>query len=151
MTDFGLSCNNTGFKIGGTPIFASPEVFGGEQRYIDEFSFGRIVCFLCLDYSDFLQLLFMPIEDEERRNKIRNAIDQFEVFKKAKKCMQYGYRYQSTSEFRDISNLSPLLISRSDLISAGIPKKWFIDSNYQEGDYGGNELMDEQFNLRNLK
>ena len=150
MTDFGLSCRQFGFKKGGTPIFASPEVFGGYQTGIDEFSMGRIVCFLCLDYSDFLQLCFMPIEEEKTRNQIRNAIDQFEVFRKAKKCMQYGRRTVSTDEFRDISNLSPLLISRSDLISAGIPKKWFLDPNYQEGELFGNEILDEQFNLKNL-
>ena len=143
MTDFGLSCNAEGFKKGGTPIFASPEAFGGEQAYIDDFSFGRIVCFLCLDYSDFLQLLFMPIEDEERTNKIRNAIDTFEVFRLAKKCMQNGDR--SSYDFKDVSNLSPLLISRADLIKAGIPQNWFLDPNYQSGN-----IEEEQFNLNNI-
>jgi hypothetical protein len=38
------------------------------DKSIDSFLFGRIVCFLCLDYSDFLQLSFMPIEDEETGN-----------------------------------------------------------------------------------
>ena len=149
MTDFGLSCHRRGFKKGGTPIFASPEVFGGSQWSIDDFSMGRIVCFLCLAYPDFLQLMFMPIEKEKTKNEIRNAIEKFEVFRKAKKCMQYGGRYKSTDEFEDISNLSPLLISRSDLISAGIPKKWFLDSNHQLGDFG-NEILDQQFNLKNL-
>ena len=140
-----------GFKKGGTPIFASPEAFGGKQFMIDDFSFGRIIVFLCLDYSDFLQLLFMPIEEEDTRNKIRNAIDTFEVFRLAKKCMKNGNRYGSSDGFKNVSNLSPLLISRADLISAGIPSNWFLDSNYQEGDFGGNEIMDEQCKLRDLK
>ena len=79
------------------------------------------------------------------------AIDQFEVFRKAKKCMKNGNRAGSSNGFADVSNLSPLLISRADVIKAGIPKNWFIDSNYRKRDYGGNEIMDEQFNLRNLK
>ena len=148
MTDFGLSCDLNGFKKGGTPIFCSPEAFGGNQKDIDHFSFGRIVCYLCLDYSDFLQLLFMPIEDEKTRNKIRNAIEQFDVFRKAKDCMKHGDR--STVQFKNISNRTSLLISRADLISAGVPRKWFLDSKYQAGDLFGNEAMDEQFNLNNL-
>ena len=43
------------------------------------------------------------------------------------------------------------LISRAELISAGIPSNWVLDSNYQEGDFGGNEIMDEQCKLRDLK
>ena len=93
----------------------------------------------------------MPIEDEKTKNKIRNVIDKFEVFRKAKKCMQNGFRDGSTDEFKNLSNLSPLLISRADLISAGIPQNWFLDPNYRAGDPGGNEIKNEQFNLRNLK
>jgi len=64
--------------------------------------------------------------------------------------MKYRDRDYSTDSFKDVTNLSPLLIGRSDLISAGIPQNWFLDSNYQAGDIGGNEIMDENFNLKNL-
>ena len=90
----------------------------------------------------------MPIEDEETRKKIRNAIDTFEVFRKVKECMKNGKRQNSSDKFENVSKLSPLLISRADLISAGIPQNWFLDPN-RKGQ--GNEIMDEQFNLRSLK
>ena len=133
-----------GFKKGGTPVYASPEAFGGRQDLIDEFSFGRIVCFLCLDHADFLQLLFMPIEKEETRKKIRMAIDQFEVFIRAKKSMQTDVLGRC-GQFEDVSNLAPLLISRADLIAAGIPQNWFLDPKYNL-----NNIEQEQFNLNNI-
>ena len=116
MTNFDLSCEN--------------------DKSIDSFLFGRIVCFLCLDYSDFLQLSFMPIEDEETRNKIKNGINQFEVLRNAKECMNPAEN-SGIRHFYNISHLSPLLIHRADLITAGIPQDWFLNSNYQEEDFDG--------------
>jgi hypothetical protein len=101
------------------------------DKSIDSFLFGRIVCFLCLDYSDFLQLSFMPIEDEETGNIIKNGINQFEVLRNAKECMN-PVESSGIRHFYNVSHLSPLLIHRTDFISAGIPQDWFLDSNYNE-------------------
>ena len=87
----------------------------------------------------------MPIEEEKTRKKIRNAIDKFEIFTKAKECMKNGDRSESSDGFADVSNVSPLLIGRADLISAGIPQNWFLDPNYQAGN-----IEKEQFNLNKL-
>ena len=152
ITDFGLSGDSrSSTKKGGTPVFASALVFGGNQHYVDSYSICRIILFMCLDYSDFLQLCFMPIEDEEKQLRIRRALESFEIFKLALGKMSFG----GSVYFPDVSKCSKFLISRVDLIKAfvheGISEEdandWFIDT---KGNIW-NSVQDENWNLRLLK
>jgi len=144
LTDFGLSCGDNEFKRGGTPLYSSPEAFGGRQDWVDVFSYGRITLFLALDYPDFLQLVFMPIEDKQILKTIQTGLAKFDIFEWAKMATRPGYR-----ELKDVSKLSHLLISRSDLIASGIPQSWFSDPKYVQGSMFGSEIEDELFNLKN--
>ena len=122
-------------KKGGTPVFASPNAFGGKQREFDYFSLARIALFLSLDPLDFYQLLYLPLEDEEKMKKIRRALATFEIFNKTKEMMTHGPKYR-----QDLSSCKKLKISRGDLVAAGIPENWFLD---QIGRSGANTLQHE--------
>ena len=135
----GGECGN---KTGGTPVFSSPEAFGGSQQFIDIFSYGRVVLFVCLDYCDFLQLVFMPIKKTEDQEHIHEALNKFKVFKEIKKCISPN---PNDRVLEDVSSFSPLKISRQLLIDAGIPDHWFIESRH------GNEIQKENFNLRDIE
>lgn len=130
-------------KKGGTPIYASENAFGGRQVEVDKFAYGRIHLFLALDWSDFIQLSFMPIEDDQMLKTVRNGIRSFEIIKKILKYLKTGYK----SAIYDMSKFSKVKITRSDLISSGIPDKWFMDSL----DCGRDTIQTENFHCRNLK
>ena len=115
-------------KKGGTPVFASPNAFGGYQWYFDYFSVGRIGLFLALDPADFYQLLFLPIENEEMMKQIKRALATFEIFNKSKEMMSHGSKGGA-----DLSRCKKLKISRGDLIEAGIPENWFLDQIDEKG------------------
>ena len=123
-------------KKGGTPVFASPNAFGGDQTYFDAFSVGRIGLFLALDPADFYQLLFLPIENEERMKQIKRALATFEIFNKSKRMMSHAAK----DGRQDLSGCKKLKISRGDLIEAGIPENWFLD---QIDEKGLNTLQEE--------
>ena len=89
---------------------------------------GRIGLFLALDPADFYQLLFLPIENEERMKQIKRALATFEIFNKSKKMMSHGYK-----DREDLSDCKKLKISRGDLIEAGIPENWFLDQIDEKG------------------
>ncbi len=123
-------------------MYASENVFGGEQWQVDYFAYGRIHLFLALDWSDFIQLSFMPIEDDQMLQTVRNGIQSFEIIKKILKCLKTGIK-----DYIDMSKLSKLKIIRSDLISSGIPSNWFMDSLDSDRD----TIQSENFNCKNLK
>ena len=52
-------------------MYASENAFGGKQLAVDRFAYGRICLFLALDYPDFIQLSFMPIEDDQLLENVR--------------------------------------------------------------------------------
>ena len=81
--------------------------------------------FLILDPSDFIQLCCFPIEDEQLLQTIRNALNSFDVLKPILGTLKH---YSSDLAFSDMSHYSKVKITRLDLIEAGIPENWFIDS-----------------------
>ena len=91
--------------------------------------------FLALEPADFYQLLFLPIENEERMKQIKRALATFEIFNKSKKMMSHGGKNSS-----NLSKCKKLKISRGDLIEAGIPENWFLD---QIDEKGLNTLQEE--------
>ena len=111
--DFGLSgkFNNTK-KKGGTPIYASNKVFGGYQQELDFYSYGRLILFLVLDWSDFIQLSFMPIEDKNKLETIRNGVKSFKIIQK---ILEKYLTYSDYGLFDDMSKYPKVLITRSDL------------------------------------
>ena len=115
-------------KKGGTPVFASPNAFGGDQYNFDSFSVARIGLFLSLDPLEFYQLLYLPLENEAELKKIRRALATFEIFNKTKKMMSHGRKYKE-----DLSRCKKLKISRGDLVAAGIPQNWFLDQIDRSG------------------
>ena len=137
-----MACGEFGNKKGGTPVFSSPEAFGGSQQFIDIFSYGRVVLFTCLDYCDFLQLVFMPIKDVAEQTNIEQALNKFKVFEEVKKCMSPNPKDRL---LEDVSIHSPLKITRELLIDAGIPEYWFIKSPH------GDVLQQENFGLQNIE
>ena len=157
ITDFGLTQDYSRIrKLGGTPVFSSPFSFDTMMYLIgDCYSLIRIVEWICLETSDWIQLAHFPIIDDEsdptepgrKRRIIKEALDTFPVLKMAKEEIQnilkdFTY-YQSLS-------LNPswnYKISRFDLIQAGIDSNWFIDQNIQPTD----QLKRENFNLKNIK
>ena len=104
-------------------MYASENAFGGNQWKVDLFAYGRICLFLALDYPDFIQLSFMPIEDDQMLQTIRNGIKSFEIIKEILKSLKTG-----SKNYFSMPTLSKMKITRSDLISAGIPSNWFMDS-----------------------
>ena len=126
-------------KKGGTPVFASPNAFGGDQSYFDAFSVARIALFLSLDPLEFYQLLYLPLENEAEMKKIRRALVTFEIFNETKKMMSHGRKNNS-----DLSCCKKLKISRGDLVAAGIPENWFLD---QIGRSGTNTLQKENLDI----
>ena len=126
MSDFGLSGNyDESKKRGGTPLYANLRVFGGNQRFLDEFSYWRLMMFLCLSPTDFIQLTCFPIEDDQLLESIQKAIKSFDILKEILDGLEhYGYN----EDIYDLSEYSKVKISRDDLINAGIDRTWFIDS-----------------------
>ena len=61
-------------------MYASENAFGGWQGLVDFFAYGRIHLFLALDWSDFIQLSFMPIGDDQMLETVRNGIQSFQRF-----------------------------------------------------------------------
>ena len=144
--DFGLSgkFNNTK-KKGGTPIYASNKVFGGYQQELDFYSYGRLILFLILDWSDFIQLSFMPIEDEQMLETIQNGVKSFPIIQE---ILEDYLEYDKYGDFEDMSKYPKVLVTRSDLISAGVPNNWCIDSL----PIGHRDTIQSQnFNIQNLK
>ena len=134
LTDFGLSGHwRNSKKRGGTPMYASPEVFGGNQSHVDRFSYGRVCLFLVLDQADFLQLSFVPIEDVSMVKRIRKSVEQFDVLRKIQKMIRITHR----EPFQNLAKCDEVKITRQMLINAGIPSQWFLDAqdgflrNYQ--------------------
>ena len=145
ITDFGLSGGRNDKKKGGTPLWSAPEVFGGNQNHVDCFSLGRMGLFLSLDYPIFLQLTFYPVEDEKVLSKITTALDKFEFIKKTKKMMDHSNRNRGWSvNDLDLSVCAEVLITKQDLITAGVPSNWFInvDPNLRDS------VQSENFSLR---
>ena len=131
-------------KRGGTPLYASYTVFGGDQGGLDSFSYYRLMMFLCLSPADFIQLTCFPIEDEQQFQSIRNALESFDILKKVLK----GLRDYTGLGFDDVSKCSKVRISRNDLINAGIDRNWFIDSlpvGHKD------TLQSENFKVQNIK
>ena len=126
-------------------MYASENAFGGEQYQVDLFAYGRICLFLALDWSDFIQLSFMPIEDDQLLQTVRNGIRSFEIIKKILKSLKTGYKGSLSN--MDMSKLKKVKITRSDLISSGIPSNWFMDSL----DCDQDTIQSENFNCQNLK
>ena len=105
-------------------------MFGGNQSVIDIFSFGRLVLFLALDYPDFMQILFYPIEDQTTLKTVREALDTFEIVRKAKDMLEPYSNNRDMSidlPYLGLHKCEKVIISRLDLISAGIPEDWFMD------------------------
>ena len=125
-------------------MYASENSFGGFQTDMDSFAYSRICLFLALDYPDFIQLSFMPIEDDKMLETVQNGIHSFEIIKKIWSCLKTGFK---SLDMMDMSKLSKLKITRSDLISAGIPSNWFIDSL----DCYRDTIQSENFNCGNLR
>ena len=123
-------------------MYASENAFGGEQWKMDYFAYGRICLFLALDWSDFIQLSFMPIEDDQMLETVRNGIQSFEIIKIILKCLKTGYK-----AWYDMSELSKVKITRSDLISSGIPSNWFMDSL----DCDRDTIQTENFHCQSLQ
>ena len=124
-------------------MYASENVFGGEQIQVDKFAYGRIHLFLALDWSDFFQLSFMPIEDDQMLKTVRNGIRSFEIIKQILKSLKTGYK----GDIEDMSELSKVKITRSDLISSGIPDNWFMDSL----DCGRDTIQSDNFHCQSLQ
>ena len=146
LTDFGLAgdrLNKT--KIGGTPVYASEMVFGGDQMHADYYSYGRLLLFLALEKNeDFIQLCFLPIEDKTLLKTIRNAIRSFDIIKQIlDKYLKYGNK----NSYTDLSKCSKVKISRNDLINSGVPSTWFLDSLL----VGRDTIQSQNFNCQNLK
>ena len=123
-------------------MYASENVFGGFQYYVDFFAYGRIALFLALDWPDFIQLS-LPIEDDQMLQTVRNGIQSFEIINKILECLKTGMK----GVIQDMSKLSKVKITRSDLISSGIPNDWFMDSP----DCDWNTVQCENFNCQNLQ
>ena len=123
-------------------MYASENAFGGHQWQVDYFAFGRICLFLALDYPDFIQLSFMPIEDDKMLRTVRNGIKSFENIKEILECLKTGNKH-----WNDMSELKKVKITRSDLISAGIPSNWFMDSL----DCDRDTIQTENFHCQSLR
>ena len=144
--DFGLSGDRgNDSKKGGTPIYASNKVFGGEQYNLDCYSYGRLILFLILDWSDFIQLSFMPIENQQMLETIQNGVKSFQIIQK---ILGEYLGYDKYGSFEDMSKYPKVLITRSDLIGAGVPQTWFIDNHSIRH---RDTIQCENFNVRNLK
>ena len=126
-------------------MYASENVFGGNQYEVDFFAYGRIHLFLALDWSDFIQLSFMPIEDDQMLETVRNGIQSFKIIKKILKSLKTGDK--GIIRDMDMSKLSKVKITRSDLISSGIPSNWFMDSL----DCDRDTIQTENFHCQSLQ
>ena len=125
ITDFGLAENQEQHaKRGGTPIFAAPEVFGGNiVNNVDVYSYARVCLFLILDsFSDFFNLCFLPIEDEHLSLKIKKSLQKFDSIEKIKEMTNIDQSERSS--FQNLSELKSIKITTADLIRAGIPQDW---------------------------
>ena len=130
ICDFGLTGKWDKQKRGGTPMYASRTVFeeGGDFNCSDGYAFGMLISFLVLDeYYDFLQLNFMPVEDENERNKIRGALSNWHIFNIIKHFLEKN-NYLFKSDLTKIENVAEreFKISHQDLIDKGIEKEWFL-------------------------
>ena len=119
-------------------MYASENVFGGNQLQVDLFAYGRIHLFLALDWSDF-------IEDDQMLETVRNGIKSFEIIKKILECLKTGNK--GYIEDMEMSKLSKVKITRSDLISSGIPSNWFMDSLNCDRD----TIQTENFHCQSLQ
>ena len=99
--------------------------------------------FLILDYKDFIQLCFMPIEDQTMLKTVRNGVRSFEIIQYILKRLTYGYK----DTFKDLSKCPQVQIRRSDLINSGIPNEWFLDSL----PVGRDTIQSQNFNCQNLR
>ena len=146
MCDFGLSGDATNStRNGGTPLYASINVFRGRSSILDEFSYYRLMLFLCLSPPDFIQLTCFPIEDEKQLKTIRKAIKSFDVLKTILERLD---DYSNDKDFANLSKHSKVKISRTDLITAGIDQTWFIDS-FPVGHT--NTIQSENFKVQNIQ
>ena len=101
--------------------------------------------FLCLSPSDFIQLCCFPIENEQLLGKVRNAIESFAILEYILKQLK---NYNILSVFLDLSKFPKVKISRDDLITAGIPSTWFIDSL---PDGKKNTLQSQNFHCQSIR
>ena len=99
LTDFGLA--GSGMK-GGTPIFASPECLADGERKdksTDIFSLGRVFLFMILPKQQFLEFLFIPLPNDQKK-KITELIQQIPILSLISKMM----RIKNRSDLQAIRN-----------------------------------------------
>ena len=99
--------------------------------------------FLVLDYKDFIQLCFMPIENQTMLNNVRSGVRSFEIIPKILKMLKYGDKVL----FEDLSKCFQIQITRSHLINSGIPKDWFLDSL----PVGRDTIQSQNFHCQSLR
>ena len=104
LTDFGLAGSD---KIGGTPIFASPECMSNSDRKdksTDIFSLGRVFLFMILPKEKFLEFLFVPLT-KGGKEKIMELIENEPVLTLIAKMMRVENRIDLQTIRRELLSI----------------------------------------------
>ena len=103
LTDFGLAGSD---KIGGTPIFASPECMSSSDRKdksTDIFSLGRVFLFSIISNETFLQFLFVSLI-KGGKNKILKLIEKEPILHLISKMMRIQNRIDLQTIRKDLQS-----------------------------------------------
>ena len=108
LTDFGLA--GSGMK-GGTPIFASPECLADGERKdksTDIFSLGRVFLFMILPKQQFLEFLFIPLPNDQKK-KITELIQQIPILSLISKMMRIKNRFDLQAIRNELQSVEQLM------------------------------------------
>ena len=130
LTDFGLA-----EKMGGTPVFASPECFDDSKQNSDIFSLGRVFLFIILSKSNFLLWLYLPI-DKKLKSKIDAIINDEPILKLISNMTKMKNRFNIRSVRRNFD-----IIRNNSLLNLDKSLETSVN-NILRGEIGS-ELIDE--------
>ena len=130
LTDFGLA-----EKMGGTPVFASPECFDESKQKSDIFSLGRVYLFIILSKSNFFLWLYLPI-DKKLKSKIDPIINAEPILKLISNMTKMNHRFNIRSVRRNFD-----LIRNNSLLNLDKSLQTSVN-NILRGEIGS-ELIDE--------
>ena len=106
-------------RVGGTPVYCSPEGLTGTTPGIsDMFSLGRVFTFLVMeDKSLFYTLVFTSILDALRLQSIRNVLASFPILNLIKEMTYFDMnkRIKIPQVEQMLANINPAIITKLDI------------------------------------
>jgi len=134
LTDFGMAD-----KLGGTPIYSSPEVLIEEKRkpgVSDLYSLGRVFAFLCSEnIRIFIYLIFFSIEDQTEFTSVRNVIESIPILKLILQMTKINpnERIKIDQVQSELTSMNVEIISKIFLRRKGFPGS--VMDLYEDQDY----------------